>query len=278
MLTLYSPAKINLFLKILSKQSDGYHRLATLMQTIRLADVLHISLADWDELTCTDPSIPTDDSNLILKAAKLFRAISGLSVGIKVHLEKKIPHQAGLGGGSGNAATTLWALNELTGKKLSTQELLRSSEKIGSDVPFFFSQGTALCTGRGEIVQSLAPFSNQPVTIIKPQEGLATAQIYGKLDLKEIGKEDPDLLLASFMDPQQAPILVNDLEKPAFSCLPMLEDLKRQLQKSGFKSVLMSGSGSAFFCLGHANIHLLKGMFYCQTSFLNRSPGSWYSV
>ncbi|CCB86536.1 4-diphosphocytidyl-2-C-methyl-D-erythritol kinase [Parachlamydia acanthamoebae UV-7] len=278
MLTLYSPAKINLFLQILSRQDDGYHRLATLMQTIKLADTLHVALADQDELTCTDPSIPTDGSNLVLKAARLFREISGLSVGIRVHLEKKIPHQAGLGGGSSNAATTLWALNQLTGQTLSTFQLMQASGKIGSDIPFFFSKGTAFCTGRGEIVQALPPFQNESVTIVKPTEGLETARIYGQLDLNDTCKENSERLLHSFMYPNQIPLLVNDLEKPAFGCLPQLEDLKRQLQRSGFKSVLMSGSGSAFFCLGQSEKELPTDLFSCQTSFVNRSAENWYTL
>src|SRR5262249_13981075 len=108
MLTLLSPAKINLFLRILGKRPDGYHELASLFQAIDLADTIHFSLSDADHLTCTDPAIPVDRSNLIWKSVNLFRRKTGLNFHLKIHLEKKIPHQAGLGGGSSNAATTLW--------------------------------------------------------------------------------------------------------------------------------------------------------------------------
>src|ERR1700733_15970617 len=114
MLTLLSPAKLNLFLRIVRRRPDGYHDLASLFQTVSLADTLHFSLSERDQLTCTDPALLTDHTNLVLKAVDLFRKKTGLSFGLKIHLEKHIPYQSGLGGGSSNAATTLWALNQLT--------------------------------------------------------------------------------------------------------------------------------------------------------------------
>ncbi len=143
MLTLNSPAKVNLFLRILRRRSDGYHDLASLFQAISLYDTIHFALSDHDELTCDKPGIPTDSTNLILKAADLFRRKTGLKFGLKAHLEKRIPHEAGLGGGSSNAATTLWALNQLHGQPASPDELIAWSGEIGSDITFFLSHGTA---------------------------------------------------------------------------------------------------------------------------------------
>lgn len=277
MLSLYSPAKINLFLQILARRADGYHQLATLMQTIGLSDRLHIELADRDELTCTDASIPTDETNLVRKASTLFRQASDLNVHCKVHLEKQIPHQAGLGGGSSNAATTLWALNQLTGKPFTTQQLLEISAQIGSDIPFFFSQGTAYCSGRGEIVEAVPYTSAETVTIVKPMEGLATALIYKSLDLDHVCKRSSQEVLKSFRS--QNPLYFNDLEQPAFTCMPMLSTLKKTLCESGFKTVLMSGSGSAFFCLGEGQLdHLPSNLYSCVTSFTKRTPDSWYTL
>jgi len=279
MLSLYSPAKINLFLQILARRSDGYHQLATLMQTIGLADQLHIELADRDVLTCTDSTIPTDETNLVRKASKLFRQVSGLNVHCNVHLEKKIPHQAGLGGGSSNAATTLWALNQLTGKSFTTQQLLEMSAQIGSDIPFFFSEGTAYCSGRGEIVESVAYAPAELVTIVKPVEGLATALIYKSLNLDGVCKKCPEEVLKSFKQHNQEPLHFNDLEKPAFANMPSLASLKNTLCQTGFKTVLMSGSGSAFFCLGEGNLdHLPTNLYSCSTRFIKRTPDSWYTL
>ncbi|PJD95036.1 MAG: 4-(cytidine 5'-diphospho)-2-C-methyl-D-erythritol kinase [Parachlamydia sp.] len=276
MLSFYSPAKINLFLQILARRADGYHQLATLMQTIGLADRLHIELATHDELTCTDADIPTDETNLVRKASALFRQVSGLNVHCKVHLEKQIPHQAGLGGGSSNAATTLWALNQLTGKPFTTQQLLETSAQIGSDIPFFFSQGTAYCSGRGEIVEAVPYASVDAVTIVKPMEGLATATIYQSLNLDNVCKQSSQEVLKSFSS--QNPLYFNDLEPPAFSRMPMLSTLKKTLTERGFRTVLMSGSGSAFFCLGEGNLEYLPANLYsCVTSFMRRPSDSWYT-
>lgn len=276
MLTLLSPAKINLFLQILFRRPDGFHQLATLMQAIQLADIVHFSLAEKDELTCTDPSLPTDETNLVLKAAALYRRLSGVPIYVKVALEKKIPCEAGLGGGSSNAATTLWALNQLAGKPLTTAQLMEGSAQIGSDIPFFFSEGTAYCSGRGEIIKPIQSLSYGPVTIVKPSEGLSTQTIYKSLDLSQLVKRDSELVLETFLNSK--PVFFNDLEQPAFACLPKLAELKQHLKKTGFETVLMSGSGSAFFCLGEKNCPIPDNLYCTSTYFLNRSADNWYSL
>lgn len=136
-LTLKSPAKVNLFLRIVGKRPDGYHELASLFQSISLYDLLHFTPSTQDVLTCTDPSLPIDKTNLIWKAVDLFRKKTNLHTFVKVHLEKNIPTQAGLGGGSSNAATTLWALNQLCGKPATDLQLSQWAGEIGSDVSFF---------------------------------------------------------------------------------------------------------------------------------------------
>lgn len=138
MLALVSPAKVNLFLKVLNKRRDGFYNLASLFQSIDLCDTLHLRLQNKDELTCTNECIPTDSSNLVLKAAQVFRQYTGKQFGIRAHLEKIIPAEAGLGGGSSNAATTLWALNQLHGNTVPLNTLIQWGAKVGSDVPFSF--------------------------------------------------------------------------------------------------------------------------------------------
>lgn len=276
MLRLFSPAKINLFLRIVSKRSDGYHNLSSVFQTISLGDTLTVELHDQDELTCTDPSLPTDESNLILKAIQLFRRKTGLKQGFKIHLIKRIPTQAGLGGGSSNAATALWACNQLTNTLLPLNTFKQWGAEIGSDVPFFFSQGTAYCTGRGESVYHLPALGSRSLFIIKPQGGLSTPQVYQHLNFgqalsEKIVQRDLDAFLSGALP------CFNDLEKPAFEIRPELQQLKNRLLNNGFEVVLMSGSGSSFFCLGKGHTLDLDDLSVFPAQYVNRSLLNWYT-
>lgn len=275
MLQVFSPAKINLFLKIIRKRPDGYHELASLFQTINLGDTLDFHLASHDELTCSDPSLPTDENNLVLKATHLYRKKTGIKAGLKVHLNKYIPSQAGLGGGSGNAATTLWAFNELVGKIATDSELQSWAGEIGSDIPFFFSSGTAYCTGRGEQVCSLDPLQTQSCWIVKPRIGLSTPEVYRRVRMTQTSIPFDDLsTLNSFLRGERS--YFNDLEQPAFEAKPELQDLKARLLKCGFETVLMTGSGSAFFCLGRGRPPSDPNLSSYVVQFLNRTPTNWY--
>ena len=273
-LTLYSPAKINLFLRVVRRRQDGYHDLASLFQTIDLYDTLHFTPSEYDNLTCTDPTLRTDHTNLISKAIALFRHKTAFNTPLSIHLEKVIPQQAGLGGGSSNAATTLWALNQLHGSPATMDELARWGAELGSDVAFFFSQGTAYCTGRGEILRPLQPLWNQTLTIVKPQEGLSTPLVFKNLKINELIPRDPEKILEGFL--AGSPTYFNDLEEPAFSLLPSLADLKQQLQNSGYTTVLMSGSGSSFFCLGNGSPPISCAHYHAK--FINRSINSWFNT
>lgn len=266
MLTLVSPAKVNLFLRILGKRADGYHELASLFQAIDLFDTLHFSLAKEDTLTCSDPTLSCDHTNLVIKALNLFRRKSGLQFCMKLHLEKRIPTQAGLGGGSGNAATTLWALNALHNFKFSENELQTWSSEIGSDIPFFFSHGTAYCTGRGEKVRDLPKLTLSPLSLFKPPEGVSTPEVYKALNLQLCAKIDPEKLLEDFYSGD--PFFLNDLEEPAFRLLPLLRHYKTSLLEKGCSFAVMSGSGSSFLSVGASSSNLRKSV--------RRAVGSWY--
>lgn len=268
---LFSPAKINLFLRVLKKREDGYHELASLFQAVSLGDTLHFSLSETDHFTCNDPLIPTGADNLIWKAVALFRKKTALSFGLTVHLDKKIPMQAGIGGGSSNAATTLWALNELHGKPASRQLLQQWAEEIGSDVSFFFSQGTAYCTGRGEKVQNLKPLQGN-LWLVKPAEGLSTPLIFKNLDLKSCAPDDPLELL------KQERFFLNDLEEPAFKVMPSLMELKKELLSQGFSAVCLTGSGTGILCQGlQAPCVRLPTVAYPLT-FVSREEKAWYNA
>ncbi len=276
MLRLFSPAKINLFLRIISKRPDGYHNLSSVFQTISLGDTLTIKLHTCDELTCTDPHLPTDSSNLILKATELFRCKTGLKQGFKIHLIKRIPTQSGLGGGSSNAATALWACNQLTNACVSLTTLKQWSSEIGSDIPFFFSQGTAYCTGKGESVCHLPSLARRDLWIIKPQGGLSTPEVYRRLNFgnpvsEMLVQRDLDLFLSGSLP------YFNDLEKPAFEIKPELYQLKVWLLKNGFEVALMSGSGSAFFCLGQGTPFKQSDLIIFPAHFVNRTLFNWYT-
>ncbi|MCE5318663.1 MAG: 4-(cytidine 5'-diphospho)-2-C-methyl-D-erythritol kinase [Parachlamydia sp.] len=271
---LRSPAKINLFLRILRRRPDGYHELASLFQAISLFDTLDFTLAERDQLTCSDPTLPTDSSNLVLKAANLFRRKTGLNFGLHVHLDKKIPHQAGLGGGSGNAATTLWALNQLHNYPANPETLVQWAGEIGSDVAFFLSSGTAYCTGRGEIVQSLQPLHPQTIWIVKPSQGTSTPAVYGRLDATRLPQRDPELALNQFL--AGSPCYFNDLEEAALLVTPKLAALKSHLMSQGYPDVMLSGSGSSFFCAGAAMRPVIPGCEIYAVEFANRTSDNWY--
>lgn len=273
---LRSPAKINLFLRILGKRADGYHEIASLLQAVDLTDTIYFSLQKEDMLTCSNPFVPTDSSNLIMKAANLFRGKTGHSFGIRCHLEKNIPYQAGLGGGSGNAATAFWALNELTGRSASLEQLQNWSSEIGSDIPFFFSEGLAYCTGRGEKAEPVPCLQSQDIWIVKPQEGNCTASVYRNLNSALLQERDPLLFLKKIGEGEEG--YFNDLEEAALMVTPSLAGIKRQLRAQGHRSVLLAGSGSAWIVFADPLQQPpdIQGCKVYSAKFISRVPGSWY--
>jgi 4-diphosphocytidyl-2-C-methyl-D-erythritol kinase len=273
-LTLRSPAKVNLFFKVVEKRHDGYHSIASLFQTIDLCDTLHFELADKDQLTSTASNLPLDQSNLILKAADLFRKKTNTQCGLKVHLEKNIPLESGLGGGSSNAATTLWALTKLLKLQIPTQNLQKWGAEIGSDIPFFFSFGTAYCTGRGEHVLNINQIPEQQLWIVKPPVGLSTKSVYDAVKVNALQKRDPHKDLNQYLKGMN--VHYNDLENSAFELQPYLKDLKMYLSVKGFKNVTMTGSGSALFCIGSDNPPSFQDHHVFKASYVRRAPEAWY--
>lgn len=299
-LELFSPAKINLFLRIIRRRPDGYHDLASLFHTVSLGDSLSLDLlpesAEKDELECNLPGVPVDESNLVIRAFKLFRERSGVQRFFRANLVKSIPAQAGMGGGSSNAATAFFGANELCGRPGSPADLIAWTEDpvIGSDATFFLSQGTAYCTGRGEIVTPVEPLSlpaDLPVWLVKPKYGLSTPKVFKALDLSALSTTDPKSLLDTFktkgVDHSE---WINDLEPPAFEVCPELGELKAFLSGDewGFKAVLMSGSGTTIFCVGEpasgdeAFEQATKETFeldgiWKSTLVRRESPEAWYT-
>ena len=270
-LKLISPCKINLFLRILGRRPNGFHDLASLFQTISLSDEMtfseRISLDQCDSLLCSDATLKVDDSNLVIKALNLMRTKTGINKYFDVSLTKKVPMQAGLGGGSGNAATAMYAFNKLCGYPATLEQLLEWSGDIGSDITFFFSSGTAYCTGRGEI---LTPLSELPhskdvyVHIFKPNAGLSTGLVFNTLDLDNLSPNKPEMLLDKFttlgaLKASQENGMINDLEPPAYICNNDLLKLKEYIQNTidndsssnsnDIGGTMMSGSGTSIYTL-----------------------------
>lgn len=218
-----SYAKINWALRITGKRPDGFHDLETVFQTISLHDEMTFSLADRLSLTCDDPSIPVDETNLVLRAA---RAVGSLPMAI--HLRKRIPAGGGLGGGSSNAATTLMTLG--------SENLASIALDLGSDVPFFLLGGTAYATGRGEVLTPMPPMRGIPLLLLLPEERVMTKDAFAR-----ITRYSPPLGIDAYRDFAN---FTNDFEEPVFAMLPRLGALKQRLYDAGARWAGMSGSGS----------------------------------
>lgn len=258
MTTLYEGAfaKINLTLDVLGKREDGFHDIKSIMQTISIRDDIEIDIGTgkpWS-LLCTDDTIPTDETNLAWKAAKVFSETLKIDFhGIEIRIVKRIPTQAGLGGGSADAAAVLRALNRHYEYPLSVMALAELGAQIGSDVPFCVVCGTAMCEGRGERLRKIADLPDCFFVVCKPDFSCSTPELYKKLDEKAIGKH-PD------HQAMESALLEGDLLKVAqnihnvFDPLVTEEHLELNYIKSIFASYgavahQMTGSGSAVFAI-----------------------------
>ena len=248
-LKLPSFAKINWYLRILGKRSDGYHEVVTVLQTISLCDEIIFNV-DSEEgsitLTCDDPAIPTDNTNLIIRAAVMLRDSLQRAYGAEIALTKKIPAQGGLGGASSNAAVTLMVLNALWSKLSINPGLL------GADVPFFFVGGTCIATGTGTEVSQLPDVPKQHLLVITPNAKVSTAKAYASLNAASLTTPDSASILSSSLadvssaDSRQWP-LRNDFERVIFEIEPEIERAKMALLEAGARGALLAGSGSSVF-------------------------------
>jgi len=178
-----APAKINLSLRVLGRRSDGFHEIETFITPISLCDKINIEQRSGKQtiaFRCDDPSVPKGEDNLVVRAAKIFFEETNISSGISIELKKRIPHGAGLGGGSSDAASTLLALNELFATNLPREALSKIAEMIGSDVPFFIFQSAAVCKGRGELVSPTRLREQLSVLLVKPGFGVPTQWAYSR--------------------------------------------------------------------------------------------------
>lgn len=255
-----SPCKVNLLLNILGRRPDGFHALETIFHPVHLCDRLTFARrAAGIQLTCSDPSLPTDAGNLVHRAAAAFLSAAEITDGVSIHLEKRIPLAAGLGGGSGNAATTLLGLNELFDQPLPAAKLAELAAALGSDVNFFLQDKPAFAHGRGEIIESLDFFPalrGASFFLIHPGFGISTPWAYQNLARFPAAQngtpgrarhlikllEAGDLAVAG-------PEFYNSLEAPALDKYPVLKLYQEFLRSQGAAATLMSGSGSTTFAI-----------------------------
>ena len=258
MTTIFEPAyaKLNLTLDVLGKREDGYHNLKSVMQTISVRDDVEIDIGTGKPwcLKCDKEDIPCDERNLAWKAAKVYcEAMNKDPDGLEIRITKRIPSQAGMGGGSADAAAVLRALNEHYGHPLSVWALAELGAQVGSDVPFCVVGGTCLCEGRGEQLRKLPDMPDCIFVVCKPDFSVSTPELYKKIDEVAISKRPEHQVMESAL-------LAGDLEKVAHNLYNVFDPVvtEEHLELNYIKSVFhqygavgyqMTGSGSAVFAV-----------------------------
>lgn len=260
LLVAHTPAKLNLFLEVLGKRSDGYHELEMLMVTVGRYDTLRFTEESSSDLhlAChwagpprlSRGPLPAGDDNLVLKAARLLRDVTGTSQGVRIELTKRIPLEAGLAGGSSDCAATLVALNQLWKLGLSRQQLLELAARLGSDVAFFVARtSAAICRGRGEFIEPVARPMRLHFVIAKPASGLSTAAVFRQC--RPAVNPKPVLPLVSALRAGRLDVaaisLHNALQAPAESLNDDVTRLRGIFSRLPFAGHQMSGSGTAYF-------------------------------
>lgn len=250
-------AKINLLLDILSKRPDGFHDLRMIMQTIELHDLVTVERGTGDGvvLTCSDPTLPTGENNLAVQAARAFLSATGVPCdGISIHIEKCIPSQAGMAGGSSDAAAVLRALWALYDEPCHKKELERIGETVGSDVPYCVRGGTVLAEGRGEILTNLPAMNPCSVVVCKPDFDISTPELFGRVRVARILHHPDTVNMIKCIEEQGLSRICTCVENVFETFLAeeqktKIEDIKKELLTAGALCAQMTGSGPAVFGL-----------------------------
>lgn len=248
-----APAKINLGLHVLRKRPDGFHDVETVLHRIDWADTVTAQPADILSMTCSDPALPTDDQNLCMQAARRLAEAFEVSAGAELHLEKRVPYGAGLGGGSSDAAATLRLLNRLWSLDASPEDLHAIAAEIGADVPFFLNEApAAYATGRGDEITDLhadaAPYRLPfPVVVAVPPIEVATPDAYARVTPNDEGRPSLPALIRSNDLSQWADCLANDFESSTAAAHPEVARLRDWLRDAGAAYVSLSGSGGGVY-------------------------------
>lgn len=261
-----APAKVNLHLAVVARRADGFHDLETVMSTVNLFDTLNLGkrndgqiefwwqpgLARTGIRVLDSALMPMDDRNLVVRAALLLKNYAKASDGVSIALTKRIPTEAGLGGGSTNAAATLWGLNRLWDLNLETAEIVELAAQLGSDVPFFAMRtGLALCHGRGERIEALSARDAPAIVMAKPASGLSTAAVFRACH-PDAGGMLSERVISGLRDGRWSALarsLRNDLQRPAAELNGDVTRLQKDFDRFGLPFHAMSGSGSTWFGL-----------------------------
>ena len=256
---LRTSAKVNLALEVLGKRGDGYHEIATVLQAVDLFDRLKLQTADTLSLQTDDPDLPTDDGNLVMRAARLLRKAAGIEAGARIQLSKRIPVAAGLGGGSSDAAATLWGLSRLWRLHWPKARLQELAVELGMDVPFFLGTGRAVARGRGERLTTLPGGGGYALVLVNPRVPLSTREVYGRVPAgwraESTGTERVIEALRTRNVNTVASALTNNLESVVEPVLPVIGRMKAALLAAGALGAIMSGSGPTVFGMARSLDH-----------------------
>jgi len=251
--------KVNLYLDVLDRRPDGFTNIETIFQTVSLHDTLTFEPREQGlGMTCSDPTLEVDDSNLVLRAARLLQEQSGCDKGVHIHLEKHIPIAGGMAGGSVDAAAALRALNQLWTLELDEAALHVCALALGSDVPYCLMGGTVAATGRGEILERIEPLPEISFVIVQPPLGISAGAVYGHPSLTR-NEEAPvvgrtpsfERAVRSLREGRVADVMFNRMESAIFVMHPVLADLKKRMLDAGCAQAIVSGSGPTLVGLCH---------------------------
>jgi 4-diphosphocytidyl-2-C-methyl-D-erythritol kinase len=251
----FSPAKINLYLRIIGRRPDGFHQLETVMLPLDFGDTMTFEpRPEGIELLCDDPRLPVDKTNLVVRAAKRLAQHGRVKRGARIILQKRTPLAGGLGGGSSNAATALVGLNKLWNLNAPRSELDELAAGLGSDINFFLAGSAAICRGRGELVESIACRLSATILLVNPGFGISTKWAYERWAAIRLTDKQPEvsLLLRGLSEDDLEAVsrsLYNSLEAPSMRKFPILQLLKEAMRAGGAAGTLMSGSGATVFGL-----------------------------
>lgn len=249
---LRSYAKINLSLDILKKREDGYHEVEMIMQTIDLYDVIELTSTDGEiTVKCNKRYVPNDSRNIAYKAAEHFLDVYNIKKGVNIVIKKNIPVSAGMAGGSSNAAAVYRGLRSMYKPHITNEELKSLAVKIGSDIPFCISGGTAICRGIGEKITNIKLFKNKILVVVKPNFGVSTSEVYKKLDMSKIFKHPNNRLLKQAIEKDNLNLLCREmrnlLENVTIGMYPKIKEIKKELVYLGSIGAMMTGSGPTVF-------------------------------
>lgn len=256
---LRASAKVNLALEVLGKRADGYHEIATVLQAVDLFDRIAVATADTLSLHTDDPDLPTDEGNLVMRAARLLQKAASIETGARIRLRKRIPVAAGLGGGSSDAAATLWGLSRLWKLRWPAARLQELAVELGMDVPFFLGAGRAVARGRGEQLAPLPGGGGYALVLVNPRVPLSTREVYGRVPTgwraQPVGTDRVIEALRTRNVNRVAAALTNNLEGLVEPVLPVIGRMKAALLAAGALGAIMSGSGPTVFGMARSLDH-----------------------